>query len=65
MIYKNLLDNTPGKKNQGFRREVMALAVDERFTLNTYVKNRNNIIEDWFDGQKKQKLYIQIQAFQI
>ena len=45
----------PGKKNQGFRREVMALAVDERFTLNTYVKNRNNIIEDWFDGLEEAK----------
>ena len=33
----------------------MALAVDERFTLNTYVKNRNNIIEDWFDGLEEAK----------
>ena len=45
----------PGKKNQGFRREVQALAVDERFTLTTFVKNRNEIIEDWFDGLEAAK----------
>ena len=45
----------PGKKNQGFRREVQALAVDERFTLTTFVNNRNEIIEDWFDGLEAAK----------
>ena len=45
----------PGKKNQGFRREVQALAVDERFTLTTFVKTRNEIIEDWFDGLEAAK----------
>ena len=45
----------PGKKNQGFRREVQALAVDERFTLTTFVNNRNDIIEDWFDGLEEAK----------
>ena len=45
----------PGKKNQGFRREVQALAVDERFTLTTFAKTRNEIIEDWFDGLEAAK----------
>ena len=45
----------PGKKNQGFRREVQALAVDERFTLTTFVQTRNDIIEDWFDGLEAAK----------
>jgi hypothetical protein len=45
----------PGKKNQGFRREIQALAVDERFTLTTFVNNRNEIIEDWFDGLEAAK----------
>jgi len=45
----------PGKKNQLFRREVMALAVDERFTSNTFKQNRNDIIEDWFDGLEEAK----------
>ena len=45
----------PGKKNQGFRREVQALAVDERFTLTTFVNTRNEIIEDWFDGLEAAK----------
>ena len=45
----------PGKKNQGFRREVQALAVDERFTLTTFVKTRNDIIEDWFDSLEDAK----------
>tara|TARA_A100001388_G_scaffold159243_1_gene118758 strand:- start:177 stop:1841 length:1665 start_codon:yes stop_codon:yes gene_type:complete len=48
----------PGKKNQLFRREVMALAADERFTSNTFKENRNDIIEDWFDGlEEAQALY--------
>lgn len=45
----------PGKKNQGFRREVQALAVDERFTLTTFANTRNEIIEDWFDGLEEAK----------
>lgn len=45
----------PGKKNQGFRREVQALAVDERFTLTTFARTRNEIIEDWFDGLEAAK----------
>ena len=45
----------PGKKNQGFRREVQALAVDERFTLTTFANTRNEIIEDWFDGLEAAK----------
>tara|TARA_B100000123_G_C25721942_1_gene424985 strand:+ start:63 stop:1676 length:1614 start_codon:yes stop_codon:yes gene_type:complete len=45
----------PGKKNQGFRREVQALAVDERFTLTTFARTRNEIIEDWFDGLEDAK----------
>jgi len=45
----------PGKKNQGFRREVQALAVDERFTLTTFVKTRGEILEDWFDGLEAAK----------
>ena len=45
----------PGKKNQGFRREAQALAVDERFTLTTFAKTRNEIIEDWFDGLEAAK----------
>jgi len=45
----------PGKKNRGFRREVQALAVDERFTLTTFVNNRNDIIEDWFDSLEEAK----------
>ena len=45
----------PGKKNKGFRREVQALAVDERFTLTTFANTRNEIIEDWFDGLEAAK----------
>jgi len=45
----------PGKKNRGFRREVQALAVDERFTLTTFVNNRGEILEDWFDGLEAAK----------
>ena len=45
----------PGKKNRGFRREVQALAVDERFTLTTFTKTRNDIIEDWFDSLEEAK----------
>jgi len=45
----------PGKKNKGFRREVQALAVDERFTLTTFVNNRSEILEDWFDGLEAAK----------
>ena len=45
----------PGAKNKGFRREVQALAVDERFTSTTFVRTRGEIIEDWFDGLEAAK----------
>ena len=40
----------PGKKNQGFRREIQALAADERYTLTAYVGNRGELIEDWLEA---------------
>ena len=45
----------PGKKNAGFRREVQALAADERFTLTNFVGNRGELIEDWLDGLEEIK----------
>ena len=40
----------PGKRHQNFRREVQALASDERFTNTTFTNERKEIIADWFDG---------------
>jgi len=40
----------PGTRHQTFRREVQALASDERFTSVTFNKERPQIIADWFDG---------------
>ena len=40
----------PGKKNQGFRREVQALAANEKDTLTAFVGNRGELIEDWLES---------------
>jgi len=40
----------PGTRHQTFRREVQALASDERFSSITFNKQRRELISDWFDG---------------
>ena len=47
---KELQRRFPGSRHQTFRREVQALAADERFTSVTFNKERKAIIADWFDG---------------
>ena len=47
---KELQRRFPGSRHQTFRREVQALASDERFTSVTFNKERKAIIADWFDG---------------
>ena len=45
----------PGKKNQGFRREVQALAANEKDTLTAFVGNRGELIEDWLEALEEVK----------
>ena len=48
----------PGKRNQTFRREINALAVDERFTTTNFLKNRGVLIDEWVEAlEDVQDLY--------